>query len=1158
MKNEDLVLTTSDAIGEEGHEEYFPYVHRSITNTTFPINLNITVNSDIILVRCPYSKYKHINKHDIFKIDGAIDKLKIKKSYNSTFFAWVPLKKGAPGPANLKCGKVVIKSDPNSLKNYTWMYKLDWQSTFNVKINVERKKIHSTVKGTHQNCSNSGGSVFVLTEKQGGKIVEVDPFTNGSFHVDQKFYYFKTPAVIDNSTIKYPCATIQAYGDCPKIKLSSQDFIYNVTKINKINTIDVEGNKTSIKVNLLIGGNSEYYDNEKISLTRMRYLKDGVKIIKNTSILINSNFTIEGFNIVNLAYVCPGKQNNSIVTEIFYFGPKEKDYKLEEKTVLYRKNNSTSKPNCTNNIMNVGYLKSISVNGDYVNIINFNNSGGINDKFEHSKDDYLLKVIPKNNTILKCIYQTPAGTIKISTKITLIGSTKVISTNTTHKKGNGKQNVDKVIHKPKEMNKSWYQKLADEHSKELVNFVIIIIIILIVTALLITALCVYKRILTPHIKMKKFRREYPNVYWFWNEITSDSLSYYCKNITKSEYFSDKLKNRKIVKRLEGGEEVDVGVVDLYDDSLINCYNKIDKKIKAHYVYEDSFSRKYLLSDGPTKDNEYFFWKMIFEEDIGKIIAIIYDKKDRNKDDEESDVYWPEDRCEYGDIVIRCLSKIRTDTLSISGYRFRLSKMGCLSKYFKLFHVSNWKEHDIPHSEHQFNNIYEEIFRDDRGEDSDYFQDPDEDLHRTVLINCSEGTGSRVYMLTYYLCLYDALISSKVIENSMKVIKNIREKRYGGNISQNEYAYIIKALVTTFFNNGILIDPSKRRLNFNTDYDKFLHDFFKCQGRMDRRLVEFLRFVNTVDEGKMDEYKTTFHNLGRLSSNEIAVRCRRFFSITSSKYANKVRHKDIPCFDSTAINIKGKDITDLEGFIHANRFEYISDDDKEKKLILCQGPLNETRNDMLDMIYRYSVHVVVVLVKPEEDNPKYNKWSHYFPKDTEVFKTENYTVTRIRHVPLDKDRISESEYLLENNRDVPHKFTIFNYQGWPDKDVPCEHISFYNLYKRIVNFPHKGYIAIHCSDGIGRTGTLAFIMYLIDTINEHPSFDPIARLKFLRGHRYLAIQKFNQFVFALLVVFEHFKKKIIKMEPSAFDNFCTLAYDLFNRKDIIEKGKANVT
>uniref|UniRef100_A0A0N5B8Q7 Tyrosine-protein phosphatase domain-containing protein n=1 Tax=Strongyloides papillosus TaxID=174720 RepID=A0A0N5B8Q7_STREA len=1154
-----VLLTTSNQIGEEGHGEYFPSVPQNITNTTFPINYNITENSNIILVKCPYSKYKHIKKEDIFEIDSAIDKLKIKKSYNSTFFAWVPLRKDEPGSTGLKCGRVAIKSDNNPLKNRTWIYKLNWQNPSKVNISVEREKIQSTVKGTHRNCNNSEGGIFVLTEKQGGKIVEVDSLTNGSFHVNQKFYYFKTPAVVDNSTvIKYPCAIIQAYGDCPRIMLSSQDFPSIEAKIDKINTIDIEVNKTDVKVNLTIDGNSEYYRNEKISLTRMRYLKDGAENIKNSSILVNSNFTVDGFNIVNLTYICPQKQNNSIVSYIFYFGPKEKDYKLEEETVSYRKNDTTSKPNCTDNIINVGYLESISINGDNVNVTNLNNNDGIKGEFNHSEGVYSLEDISKNNTILQCIYRTPAGTIRTSTNIILIGSTKVISTNTTYNKKNGKHNIDKVYHKPKEMKKSWYQKLVDEHSKELVNFVIIVIIILIVIALLITALFVYKRMLTPHIKMAKFRREYPNVYYFWNDITSDSLTNYCKNITKNEYISDKLKNRKIVKRVEGSEEVEVGIVDLFDDSLINCYKKIDKKIKAHYVYEDSFNRKYLLSDGPTKDTEYFFWKMVFEEDIGKIVAIIYDKKDRNKDDEDSDVYWPEDRCEYGDIVIRCLSKIRTDTPSVSGYRFRLSKMGRLSKYFKIFHVSNWKEHDIPQSDYQFNNIYEEIFRDDRGEDSDYFQDPDDDLHRSVLINCSEGTGSRVYMLTYYLCIYDALLSSTVIENPMEVIKNIREKRYGGNISQHEYAYIIKALITTFFNNGILIDQSKHRLNFNTEYDKFLHNFLKCQARMDRHLVEFLRFVNTVDAGKMDEYKTAFYNLGRLPSNEIAVRCSRFFAITSSKYANKVRHKDIPCFNSTAINVKGKDITDLEGFIHANKFEYISGDDKEKKLILCQGPLNETRNDMLDMIYRYSIHVVVVLVKPEEDNPKYNKWSHYFPKGNEIFKTENYTVTRIRHVALNKDMISESEYLLENNRDVPHKFTIFNYQGWPDKDVPSEHMSFYNLYKRIVNFPHKGYIAIHCSDGIGRTGTLALIMYLIDTINEYPSFDPIARLKFLRDHRYLAIQKFNQFVFALLVVFEHFKKKIVKMNPSAFDDFCTLANDLFNKKDIIGKEKASVT
>ena len=122
-------------------------------------------------------------------------------------------------------------------------------------------------------------------------------------------------------------------------------------------------------------------------------------------------------------------------------------------------------------------------------------------------------------------------------------------------------------------------------------------------------------------------------------------------------------------------------------------------------------------------------------------------------------------------------------------------------------------------------------------------------------------------------------------------------------------------------------------------------------------------------------------------------------------------------------------------------------------------------------------------------------------------------------------------------------------------IPSEHKSIYGLYKKIVSLRTDDYVAIHCSAGIGRTGTLALIMYLIDTINYFPTFDPIERLKCLREHRYLAVQKYNQFVFALVVVFEHYKKQIDDMDADAYDKFLEVAENLYKKeKEIEDKAK----
>lgn len=125
-------------------------------------------------------------------------------------------------------------------------------------------------------------------------------------------------------------------------------------------------------------------------------------------------------------------------------------------------------------------------------------------------------------------------------------------------------------------------------------------------------------------------------------------------------------------------------------------------------------------------------------------------------------------------------------------------------------------------------------------------------------------------------------------------------------------------------------------------------------------------------------------------------------------------------------------------------------------------------------------------------------------------------------------------------------------------IPSEHKSIFSLYKRIISLRIDDYVAIHCSAGVGRTGILALIIYLIDTINYFPTFDPIERLKCIREHKYLAVQKYNQFVFALVVVFEHFKKQIDDMDADAYDRFLEIAENLYKKeKELEDEAKKKI-
>uniref|UniRef100_A0A0K0F3L2 Protein-tyrosine-phosphatase n=1 Tax=Strongyloides venezuelensis TaxID=75913 RepID=A0A0K0F3L2_STRVS len=321
--------------------------------------------------------------------------------------------------------------------------------------------------------------------------------------------------------------------------------------------------------------------------------------------------------------------------------------------------------------------------------------------------------------------------------------------------------------------------------------------------------------------------------------------------------------------------------------------------------------------------------------------------------------------------------------------------------------------------------------------------------------------------------------------------------------------------------------------------------------MDEDLKKFLDFVNIVDEGKIYEYKSVFDTLGRLDPDVLPEYCKRFQTAVKNhkegKDKKRFRYSDIPCIDASGVTINGKSEAESDSFIHANKFEYKTVTNT-RKLILCQAPTEETKDDMLDMILKYKIGVVVILVKPEEATGSEKKWVPYYPTEHYELDTPSFTLKRISMNKLDENFIAESKYQLTSKKTQKGtSFSILHYQGWPDTSIPSEHKSVYELYKKIINLRNDDYVAIHCSAGIGRTGTLALIMYLIDTINYFPTFDPIARLKCLREHRYLAVQKHNQFVFALLVVFEHYKKEIDEMDEGAYGRFLGIAENLFNKE-----------
>ncbi|XP_051282486.1 tyrosine-protein phosphatase non-receptor type 11b isoform X1 [Dicentrarchus labrax] len=206
--------------------------------------------------------------------------------------------------------------------------------------------------------------------------------------------------------------------------------------------------------------------------------------------------------------------------------------------------------------------------------------------------------------------------------------------------------------------------------------------------------------------------------------------------------------------------------------------------------------------------------------------------------------------------------------------------------------------------------------------------------------------------------------------------------------------------------------------------------------------------------------------------------------------SKNRYKNILPFDTTRVEIREAD-PDVPGsdYINANYIRSMHEEgrhvDEGKVFIATQGCLQNTVIDFWKMVYQENTHVIVMTTKEVERGR--NKCVRYWP---DLHGTKEFGKVLVRNV----DERPAQDYILRKlevtrlDRKEPLRY-IWHYQylSWPDHGVPNEPggvLWFLEEVNRTQStIPDTGPIVVHCSAGIGRTGTIIVIDILIDIINR---------------------------------------------------------------------------
>ena len=235
-------------------------------------------------------------------------------------------------------------------------------------------------------------------------------------------------------------------------------------------------------------------------------------------------------------------------------------------------------------------------------------------------------------------------------------------------------------------------------------------------------------------------------------------------------------------------------------------------------------------------------------------------------------------------------------------------------------------------------------------------------------------------------------------------------------------------------------------------------------------------------------------------------------IEINKFKNK--YKFIYPYDKSRVVLKKKGKDAQSDYINASHIPglYVP-----QCFIASQGPKENTLEDLWRMIFEQNIVNIVMVTNLKEGDKQ--KCEAYFPSNKG--EQVQYGPYKLKNIQTDISICNITRmFKVESNKEkvqVKH----FHFTAWPDHDVPT-------LYDELLLFvetvqetmiPSKAPILVHCSAGVGRTGTFITLFNLRSAISQMQPISIFQVVHEMREHRPHMVQTFRQYKFIYLAVLE---------------------------------------